>query len=115
MNNVGTNIRILRQQRRWSQEKLALSAGVDVSYLGQIERMQRSPTVGILERIANALEVECSTLLPDTRIVCERNFKDANPNDISRCIAMELKNASLLEKIVYYKLLKLIRESYILK
>ncbi|MBW4084092.1 helix-turn-helix domain-containing protein [Paenibacillus sp. S150] len=54
---VGSQIRVLRQERGISQEKLALIAGVNTSYVGQIERGIRSPTIDMLDKIAQALEV----------------------------------------------------------
>jgi len=38
-----------------SQEKLALDADVDRSYVGRLERGQENPTVEVLERLATAL------------------------------------------------------------
>lgn len=54
---VGSQIRNLRQERGISQEKLALIAGINTSYVGQIERGIRSPTIDMLDKIAQALEV----------------------------------------------------------
>lgn len=55
---VGSQIRTLRQERGISQEKLALIAGVNTSYVGQIERGIRSPTIDMLDKLAQALEVD---------------------------------------------------------
>ncbi|RAU91044.1 helix-turn-helix domain-containing protein [Paenibacillus sp. YN15] len=55
---VGEVIRDLRKQRGLSQEKLALKAGINTSYMGQIERAEKSPTLDTLEKIAVALDVE---------------------------------------------------------
>jgi len=45
-----------------SQERLAFDSGVDRSYLGGIERGEENPTVDILERIAEILEIELHEL-----------------------------------------------------
>lgn len=111
-NHVGTNIRMLRQQRRWTQEELAYHAQIDTSYLGQIERMQRSPTIGIIERIADALEVDCHMLLTVVRGNYSEKEGAYNTIDIPRRIALELKDTSPSEQIVYYKMLKLLRGSF---
>ncbi len=50
----------VRQQRRrlgWSQEKLAEIAGLDRTYIGSIERMERNPTLRSAQRIAHALDI----------------------------------------------------------
>ncbi|MDR6720891.1 helix-turn-helix transcriptional regulator [Paenibacillus sp. 2003] len=54
---VGGNIRTTRQKRGLSQERLALKAGLNTSYLGQIERGEKSPTISVIDKIASALDV----------------------------------------------------------
>ena len=60
---VGINIRRIRTERELSQEEVAYRVGIDVSYLGQIERGRRNPTIGVLGRIADALSVPLVGLL----------------------------------------------------
>lgn len=55
---VGEKIRVLRQQRDLSQEKLAFKSGLNTSYIGQVERGEKSVTIVSLEKIAIALDVE---------------------------------------------------------
>lgn len=55
--DVGNRIRVLRKQKGLSQEKLALIAGVDRTYLAGIESGKRNATIVSLEKIANALNV----------------------------------------------------------
>ena len=61
--NIGETIRLLRQKKRMSQEQLALQAGINTSYLGQVERGEKNPTIKTLEKIANALEISLSDLI----------------------------------------------------
>jgi transcriptional regulator with XRE-family HTH domain len=61
---VGRNVRRLRQARDGlSQEKLAVDAGIDLTYLGGIERGRRKPSLLVTARIAEALGVELAELL----------------------------------------------------
>jgi len=62
---VGGNIRRLRTERGLSQEEVAHRVGVVTTYLGQIERGRRNPTIGVLARIANALDVRLVELIND--------------------------------------------------
>ena len=55
---VGLNIRNLRNSRGLSQEKLALAADLDRSYISEIELAKYSASIDVLERIAHALEVD---------------------------------------------------------
>ena len=59
----GTNVRRLRKDRGLTQEALAHEVEIDVSYLGQIERGERNPTLSVVERFAAALRVSAVDLL----------------------------------------------------
>lgn len=61
MQATADRIRRLRKQKDISQEELALRAGINTVYYGQIERGQKCPTVDTLYKIAVGLEVP----LPD--------------------------------------------------
>lgn len=54
---VGNRIRFLRSQMELSQEKLALKAGIDRTYLAGIEAGKRNATITSLEKIVNALDI----------------------------------------------------------
>jgi transcriptional regulator with XRE-family HTH domain len=54
---IGGAIRGLREERGWSQERLAAEAELNRSYVGGLERGERNPTVATLDRVARALEV----------------------------------------------------------
>lgn len=59
---VARNIRRLRVQQRLSQENLAVDAGIDRTYVSRMERHLENPTIGVLERVAEALGVEIAEL-----------------------------------------------------
>ena len=59
---LGLRIKYLRGLKKWSQEDLALEAGLNTKYLSDIERGTRNPTIKILEKLADALEVSLSEL-----------------------------------------------------
>jgi transcriptional regulator with XRE-family HTH domain len=62
---LGRNVRAIRIEIGISQEELAFRAGLKRSYLSDLERGTRNPTVRALGRIADALEVPPSRLLHD--------------------------------------------------
>ena len=64
---VGRRIKELRQKKGWSQEKLAEEAGLHRTYIGQVERGEKSIGVGNLVRIARALDVAAAALLHGVR------------------------------------------------
>jgi len=52
---VARNIRRIRVQQGLSQEGLAVEAGIDRTYVSQLERELKNPTVSVLDKIAAAL------------------------------------------------------------
>ncbi|MGQ0834310.1 MAG: helix-turn-helix domain-containing protein [Gammaproteobacteria bacterium] len=59
----GRVLREHRESRRLSQEALALGADVDRTFVSQIERGVRQPTLTTLCKLAQALDVQPSTLI----------------------------------------------------
>jgi len=64
---VGRRIRELRQKKHWSQEKLAEEARLHRTYIGQVERGEKSIGVENLVRLARALGVAAAALLRGVR------------------------------------------------
>lgn len=62
---LGRNVRDLRKLRGMSQEDLAHEAGMKRSYLSDLERGTRNPSVRALGRLASALGVSPPELLND--------------------------------------------------
>ena len=62
---LGRNVREARKRRGLSQEQLALEADMKRSYVSDMERGTRNPSVKAIERLAAALGVEPWTLLKD--------------------------------------------------
>lgn len=60
---ISSNIQRIRKEQGISQEKLALKADIDRSYMSQIERCLANPSIDAILRISNALEVAPSELL----------------------------------------------------
>jgi transcriptional regulator with XRE-family HTH domain len=58
----GARLRQIRKAQKLSQEKVGLNAGIDRSYLGQIERGESNVSLINIHRIAEALGVEVAEL-----------------------------------------------------
>ena len=61
----GRRVRVLRKQRGLSQEALSFEAGLDRSYVGQVERGERNISIDNMAKFARALKVKLSVLLED--------------------------------------------------
>ncbi len=60
---IGIKVKSLRQEKGWSQEKLALTADLDRTYIPSIEAGKRNVSITVIEKIATALNVEIIELL----------------------------------------------------
>ena len=67
---VGLNVQRFRREHGWSQEELAFNSGLHRTYISGIERGARNPTLLVLGRLADALEVSPADLLksPNGRV-----------------------------------------------
>ncbi len=60
---LGKNVRRLREEKGWSQEVYAEEAGIHRTYVSDIERGARNPTVAVVEKLARPLGVKAGSLL----------------------------------------------------
>lgn len=63
---LSENIKQLRMARGLAQERLGLEAGVDRTMVSKVERRIANPTLEMLVKLANTLEV------PVTELLCKR-------------------------------------------
>ena len=59
---VGQKIKQIRNEKGLSQEKLALKAEIDRTYLAGVEQGKRNPSLKSLEKIVEALEISFQDL-----------------------------------------------------
>jgi transcriptional regulator with XRE-family HTH domain len=64
---LATNVRRARHAKKLTQEELAERADLSSRYVGSVERAAVSVSLGVLARLAKALEVEASELIRITR------------------------------------------------
>jgi len=55
-------------QREMAQQELADASGLDIRYIGSIERGQRNPTFGVLHGIASVFGMKTSELLRKAKL-----------------------------------------------
>jgi transcriptional regulator with XRE-family HTH domain len=60
---LGRNLRRLRQEKDWSQEELAHASGLHRTYISDLERVARNPTITVVDRLAQTLGVSIGQLL----------------------------------------------------
>ena len=62
---LGQNVRRLREAKGWSQEDFADRAGIHRTYVSDIERGRRNPTITVVERLAEPLGVSPGSLMDE--------------------------------------------------
>ncbi len=60
---LARNLRRLRQEHGWSQEAFAFEAKLHRTYISDLERGARNPTLTVVEKLATALKVTASVLV----------------------------------------------------
>ncbi len=67
---VGMELSACRRRKQMSQERLGFDAGVHRTYVSLIERGIKSPTVGVLFRLCQALDVPpAQTIEPRQEVI----------------------------------------------
>jgi len=60
---LALNMKRLRAVHGWSQDGLALEAGLDRTFIAHVERLRRNISLDNIEKIADALDVPIHELL----------------------------------------------------
>jgi transcriptional regulator with XRE-family HTH domain len=64
----GLAVKQSRMKRELTQQALADACGLDIGYIGGIERGQRNPTLGVIQSISSVLRVKASDLLRQAKL-----------------------------------------------
>lgn len=80
--SLGKKIRHLRQLKNWAQAELAERAGVSRSYISELERETREPTIGIMKNIADAFKVPIDIFFDETTLFPLAELNNILPEDI---------------------------------
>ena len=59
---VGKRVSDLRKAKNLSQEKLAELSGLHKNYIGSIERAEKNPSIVVVNKISQALEISLENL-----------------------------------------------------
>jgi transcriptional regulator with XRE-family HTH domain len=60
---LGEELRKAREEAGLTQEKLAFAAGLDRTYISQLEHDKKSPTLDVLFRICDAIGIAAAELV----------------------------------------------------
>ena len=60
--SIGQKIRSFRTNSRTTQQQLANASGLDRTYISTVEQGKQNLTIGVLVKIADALDIQVSDL-----------------------------------------------------
>lgn len=64
--NIGEKIKELREKTKMSRNDFAKVAGISASYLSEIERGLKQPTLNILNKISEAFDIKISEIIGES-------------------------------------------------
>jgi transcriptional regulator with XRE-family HTH domain len=99
---VATQVREIRRSHHLSQRQLAGRMKVPRTYISKIENGKAIPTLGSLERLAAALEVEMGQLVHDARSRREEEVVAIFADPFLAEIAASLPHLDSLQKTLLY-------------
>ncbi|PYE50312.1 helix-turn-helix transcriptional regulator [Paenibacillus barcinonensis] len=76
---LARNMKLIREQRKLSLDKVAELSGISKTMLGQIERGESNPSIATVWKIANGLKISFTTLIDepksDTTVLMKEHIK----------------------------------------
>jgi transcriptional regulator with XRE-family HTH domain len=102
---IGRRIKEARRKLGLTQEELGERAGLHYSYIGQVERGSKIPSLKTLKKIAAALNIGLDTLLEDTP------EKEISPQQLlARELMATVKNSSPDDIKMFIKIIRQIQD-----
>ena len=104
MNNIGHNIRKLREKKGFSQEFVAGKLGINQSTYGKLEKDASNITLNRLFKVAGVLDEDITTLLDiDKKNIFHNRFDQGN-GEFMETIKMMIEELKLAyEKMIVIK------------
>ena len=103
---VAGQVREIRRARHLSQRQLAGRMQVPRTYISKIENGKAIPTLGSLERLAHALEVDVCQLVRDTRSRRDEEVATILADPFLAEIATLLPHLDSLQRTLFYGALR---------
>ena len=101
---IADRIRYFRTQLDVTQEDLAERVEISPTHLGRIERGEKKPSLSLLIRIANALQLSVDDLLVDSMTTPSKTRMDSNYSFLLDCSPAEndilIKTAVAMKRIL---------------
>ena len=96
---VGTRIKELRNERKWTQEQLAEYANLHVSYVIALEKGRKNASLDVLYRISNAFELPLSEFfdIPQVKVSPIRTLEERQREERIETLVREFSQKLIRE------------------
>ncbi len=99
---LGSRIRQLRLERHFTQSRLAELAETDQAHLARVERGERWPSVPLLFRLADGLEVDVARLFR----------REGDVEDLRADVLLALRDTNAEQQALASEMLRILRSSW---
>ena len=107
LNFLGARIKELRKNKKYTQDEFAELIGIDAKHLSRVECSRTQPSLNLLNKISQVLEIDILEFFNVQRQNIE-SFK--NKEELIEEINSILADSNLAKVRMYYKILKNIVE-----
>lgn len=104
MENYGKRLHDIRVKIGLSQEQVAFLADITTSYYGQIERGTANPSIALLDKICNAMNITLADIFTNTEIILD------GVDSLSRQVLFQLVGKNDKEKEIILDMVKQINK-----
>ncbi len=77
---IGKRIQELRKSKKFSQEQIAEKADISPNYLSRIECGKENPTLDMLIKLTNALDIEMWEMFDFGHVLSQKDLKESFQN-----------------------------------
>ncbi len=107
LNFIGARIKELRKSKKYTQDKFAELIGIDAKHLSRVECSRTQPSLNLLNKISQVLEIDILELFNIKHL---ENQRFRNKEELIDEINLILADSDLSKIRLFYKILKNIVE-----
>jgi transcriptional regulator with XRE-family HTH domain len=97
---IGDRIRIYRKRRRMSQEELAHLSSFSVSFIGEVERSEKSPSLDNLNKICRALGITIQELFDQAQPIDQSKEAEIISGIVNKIQSLSTKDLATIREMI---------------
>ena len=101
MNNIGNNIKRIRDQKGYSQEFMALQLHISQASYARMENQESKLSVDRLQKIADILETDISTFLDSSKLSIQNQTNNEGAYGNGYIENLHVENKETAQKLIH--------------